>query len=115
MTIWKKHREVLTYIIFGGLTTVVNIALFMVLTALTSLSTGTANATPFTQKPGAIRAEDAPSLPPGTVSFAQSAMPPRPFGALPHPKHYRPISPCFFTVFCLFLSSAKPFSLPQIW
>lgn len=42
--IWKKHREVLTYLIFGGLTTVVNVGLFMVLTKFTALSTGTANA-----------------------------------------------------------------------
>ena len=42
--IWKKHREVLTYLIFGGLTTVVNVGLFMVLTAFTALSTGAANA-----------------------------------------------------------------------
>jgi len=44
MQIWKKHREVLSYLIFGGLTTVVNVGLFMVLTAATSLSTGAANA-----------------------------------------------------------------------
>ena len=44
MQIWKKHREVLSYLIFGGLTTVVNVGLFMILTGLTSLSTGAANA-----------------------------------------------------------------------
>jgi len=42
--IWKKHREVLSYLIFGGLTTVVNVGLFMILTGFTALSTGTANA-----------------------------------------------------------------------
>lgn len=42
--IWKKHREVLSYLVFGGLTTAVNVGLFMILTAATSLSTGTANA-----------------------------------------------------------------------
>ena len=42
--IWKKHREVLSYLIFGGLTTVVNVGLFMLLTGFTALSTGAANA-----------------------------------------------------------------------
>ena len=42
--IWKKHREVLTYLIFGVLTTLVNVGLFMALTAWTSLSTAAANA-----------------------------------------------------------------------
>ena len=42
--IWKKHREALTYLIFGGLTTVVNIGLFMLLSAWTELGTGAANA-----------------------------------------------------------------------
>ena len=41
--IWKKHREVLSYLIFGGLTTVVNVGLFMILTGFTALSTGAAN------------------------------------------------------------------------
>ncbi|MBQ2707146.1 MAG: GtrA family protein, partial [Clostridia bacterium] len=36
--------EVLSYLIFGGLTTVVNVGLFMILTGFTALSTGTANA-----------------------------------------------------------------------
>ena len=44
MQIWKKHREVLSYLIFGGLTTVVNVGLFMVLTACTDMETGVANA-----------------------------------------------------------------------
>lgn len=43
MEIWKKHREVLTYLVFGVLTTAVNIGLFMALTAWTELSTGMAN------------------------------------------------------------------------
>ncbi len=43
MEIWKKHREVLTYLVFGALTTAVNIGLFMALTAWTELSTGMAN------------------------------------------------------------------------
>lgn len=42
--IWKKHREVLSYLIFGGLTTMVNVGLFMILTGMTALSTGAANA-----------------------------------------------------------------------
>lgn len=42
--IWKKHREVLSYLIFGGLTTVVNVGLFMLLTGFTALSTAAANA-----------------------------------------------------------------------
>ena len=41
--IWKKHREVLSYLFFGGLTTLVNVGLFMILTAWTALSTGAAN------------------------------------------------------------------------
>lgn len=40
----RKHREVLAYLVFGVLTTAVNVGLFMALTAWTSLSTGTANA-----------------------------------------------------------------------
>ena len=42
--LWQKHREVLSYLIFGGLTTMVNVGLFMALTELTSLSTAAANA-----------------------------------------------------------------------
>lgn len=44
MKLWTKHREVLSYLIFGVLTTVVNVGLFMLLTACTALPTGTANA-----------------------------------------------------------------------
>lgn len=44
MQIWKKHREVLSYLFFGGLTTLVNVGLFMMLTAWTQLSTSAANA-----------------------------------------------------------------------
>ena len=40
---WEKYREVLTYLIFGGLTTAVNVGLFMALT-LAGMATGTANA-----------------------------------------------------------------------
>ncbi len=43
-TLWTKYREVLSYLIFGGLTTLVNVGLFMILTACTTLSTGAANA-----------------------------------------------------------------------
>lgn len=43
-TLWQKHREVLSYLVFGGLTTAVNVGLFMILTGLTSLSTAAANA-----------------------------------------------------------------------
>ena len=42
--IWKKHKEVLSYLIFGVLTTLVNVGLFMILTACTPMETGTANA-----------------------------------------------------------------------
>lgn len=42
--IWKKHREVLSYLFFGGLTTIVNVGAFMLLTSATTLSTGAANA-----------------------------------------------------------------------
>ena len=44
LAVWKKHREVLSYLVFGVLTTAVNVGLFMVLTAWTSLSTSAANA-----------------------------------------------------------------------
>lgn len=44
MKLWTKHREVLSYLIFGVLTTVVNVGLFMLLTACTALPTGAANA-----------------------------------------------------------------------
>lgn len=44
LKLWTKHREVLSYLIFGVLTTVVNVGLFMLLTACTSLPTGMANA-----------------------------------------------------------------------
>jgi len=44
MKLWARHREVLSYLIFGVLTTAVNVGLFMLLTACTSLPTGTANA-----------------------------------------------------------------------
>lgn len=44
LQIWKKHREVLSYLFFGGLTTLVNVGLFMALTAWTQLSTSAANA-----------------------------------------------------------------------
>lgn len=44
MKLWTKHREVLAYLIFGVLTTFVNVGLFMALTAWTSLPTGAANA-----------------------------------------------------------------------
>lgn len=43
-SLWQKYREVLTYLIFGGLTTLVNVGLFMALTGWTSLPTGAANA-----------------------------------------------------------------------
>lgn len=42
--LWKKYREPLTYLIFGGLTTMVNIGAFMALSAWTGLTTGAANA-----------------------------------------------------------------------
>lgn len=42
--LWKKHREVLSYLVFGVLTTAVNVGLFMALTTWTNLSTGLANA-----------------------------------------------------------------------
>ena len=42
--IWQKHREGLMYLFFGGLTTLVNIGLFMLLSTFTHLSTGAANA-----------------------------------------------------------------------
>lgn len=44
MKLWTRHREVLSYLIFGALTTVVNVGLFMALTAWTALPTGAANA-----------------------------------------------------------------------
>lgn len=42
--IWNRHREALMYLIFGVLTTAVNLVLFVALTAWTRLSTGAANA-----------------------------------------------------------------------
>lgn len=42
--LWARHREALSYLVFGGLTTLVNVGLFLALTAWTSLSTGAANA-----------------------------------------------------------------------
>lgn len=42
--IFEKHREVITYLIFGGLTTAVNVGLFMALSEWTQMETGTANA-----------------------------------------------------------------------
>ena len=42
--LWQKYREPLTYLIFGGLTTMVNIGAFMALSAWTGLTTGAANA-----------------------------------------------------------------------
>lgn len=42
--LWKKHREVLMYLVFGALTTAVNVGTFMALNQWTSLSTGVTNA-----------------------------------------------------------------------
>lgn len=44
MKLWARHREALSYLVFGGLTTLVNVGLFLALTAWTHLSTGAANA-----------------------------------------------------------------------
>lgn len=44
MKLWARHREALSYLVFGGLTTLVNVGLFLALTAWTHLSTGVANA-----------------------------------------------------------------------
>lgn len=42
--LWTQHREALSYLVFGGLTTLVNVGLFLALTAWTALPTGAANA-----------------------------------------------------------------------
>lgn len=44
IAICRRYREALAYLFFGGLTTAVNVGLFMLLSACTPLATGTANA-----------------------------------------------------------------------